>query len=121
MNKIKIAVLAFAMLIGVAAFSPSYDVSADAKGEILKGYNEVGGATETRTLQGSIKTFVNVLLYIIGVLSVIMIVVGGIRYTTSAGDSTKVTAAKNTIMYAVVGLAIAILAYAIVNFVLTNL
>jgi hypothetical protein len=50
-----------------------------------------------------------------------MIIVGGIRYVTSAGDSSKVKAAKDTIMYSVVGLAIAILAYAIVNFVIRQL
>jgi hypothetical protein len=121
MNKIKLIVLTFAMLIGVAAIVPSQAASADAKGEILKGYNEAGGATETKTVQSTIKTVVNVLLYVIGVLSVIMIIVGGIKYTISAGDSSKVTSAKNTIMYAVVGLIVAILAYAIVNFVLTQL
>jgi hypothetical protein len=46
-----------------------------------------------------------------------MIIYGGIRYTTSAGDSSHVKAAKDTILYAVVGLVVAILAYAIVNFV----
>jgi hypothetical protein len=121
MNKIKLVVLTFAMLIGIAAMVPSHSASADAKGEILKGYNEVGGNTETRTVQSSVKTVVNVMLYIIGALSVIMIVVGGIKYTISAGDSSKVTSAKNTIMYAVVGLAVALFAYAIVNFVLKSL
>lgn len=58
---------------------------------------------------------VNTLLFIIGAVSVIMLIWGGIRYTTSAGNSTSVTAAKNTIMYAVIGLIIAFLAYAIVN------
>jgi ABC-type Fe3+ transport system permease subunit len=61
---------------------------------------------------------VNTLLYIIGAISVIMIIIGGIRYTTSAGDSSGVTAAKNTILYAVIGLVIAFVSYAIVNWVL---
>jgi hypothetical protein len=47
-----------------------------------------------------------------------MIVVSGIRYMTSAGDAAKITGAKNGIFYAVIGLVIAILAYAIVNFVI---
>ena len=50
----------------------------------------------------------------------IMLIWGGILYTTSSGDSNKVTTAKNTIMYAVIGLVVAIFAYAIVNFVLTT-
>ena len=67
------------------------------------------------------KTVVNVLLYVIGALSVVMLIFGGIRYTLSAGDSNKVTAAKNTIMYALIGLVVAFLAYAIVNWVLGSI
>ncbi len=63
-------------------------------------------------------TIVNVLLFLIGAISVIMLIIGGIRYTISAGDSGNVTAAKNTILYAIVGLVIAFLAFAIVNWVL---
>lgn len=67
------------------------------------------------------KTVVNILLYVIGAVSVIMLIVGGIRYTVSNGDAKQVEAAKNTIMYAIIGLVIAFLAYAIVNWVLTGL
>ncbi|TWP18755.1 hypothetical protein EUA71_01480, partial [TM7 phylum sp. oral taxon 352] len=65
-----------------------------------------------------VKQFVNIFLFAVGALSVIMLIWGGIRYTTSAGDSNKVTAAKNTVLYAIVGLVVAILAYAIVNMVI---
>lgn len=68
-----------------------------------------------------LNSVVNILLYVVGTVSVIMIIVGGIRYTTSAGDSNGVSSAKNTIIYAVVGLVVAVMAYAIVNFVLKNL
>ncbi len=64
-----------------------------------------------------IKTVVNTLLFVVGVISVIVIIVGGIMYTVSGGDSGGVTKAKNTILYAVVGLVVAFLAYAIVNWV----
>jgi hypothetical protein len=68
---------------------------------------------------GSIFTLVvNILLFIIGAISVIMLIIGGIRYTISAGDSGAVTAAKNTILYAIIGLVIAFLAFAIINWVL---
>jgi glucose uptake protein GlcU len=60
---------------------------------------------------------VSTLLFILGILAVIMIIVGGIRYVTSAGDASRVKAAKDTVMYSVVGLVVAILAYAIVTFV----
>ncbi|MBR3256943.1 hypothetical protein IKG02_01485 [Candidatus Saccharibacteria bacterium] len=58
------------------------------------------------------------ILFAVGAISVIMLIVGGLRYALSAGDSKKVTDAKNTILYALIGLVIAILSYAIVDFVL---
>jgi hypothetical protein len=79
------------------------------------------GAGTPTTLFGAgsiFTTVVNVLLFIIGAICVIMLIWGGIRYTTSAGNSANVTAAKNTIMYAIIGLVIAFLAFAIVNWVL---
>lgn len=69
---------------------------------------------------GLIKRVVNILLFIIGAIAVIMLIIGGIRYTISGGDQNSVTAAKNTILYAIVGIIVAIFAYAIVNFVLAE-
>lgn len=69
---------------------------------------------------GVFQTITNVLLFIIGAISVIMLIIGGIRYVVSGGDSSAVTAAKNTILYAIVGIIVALLAYALVNFVLTS-
>lgn len=73
-----------------------------------------GNTDNTRTL---IKTVINTLLYIIGIISVIMVIIGGFMYSVSSGDSANVTKAKNTIVYALVGLVIAFLAYAMVNWV----
>ena len=70
---------------------------------------------------GIFKTITNTILYVLGAVSVIMLIYGGIRYTISGGDSAQVTAAKNTIMYAIVGVVVALLAYAIINFVITSL
>jgi hypothetical protein len=67
---------------------------------------------------GIFKTITNVLLFIIGAVSVIMLIIGGIRYVVSGGDSSAVTGAKNTILYAIVGIVVALLAYALVNFVI---
>ena len=72
---------------------------------------------EECTLGYRVQQVINVLLFIIGVVSVIMIIIGGIKYTLSNGDSSAITSAKNTIMYAVIGLVVALLAYAIINFV----
>lgn len=71
--------------------------------------------------EGSLfKTIVDTMLFLIGSLSVIMLIYGGIRYTISRGDSGEVNNAKNTILYAIVGLIVSILAYAIVNFVVVQ-
>jgi hypothetical protein len=67
---------------------------------------------------GIITTITNILLFIAGALAVIMLIFGGIRYTVSGGNSSAVTAAKNTILYAIVGLIVAFLAFAAVNWVL---
>lgn len=91
-------------------------------------YQACSGAAESEVcassgdnVNGFIKNIVNALLFIIGALAVVMIIVGAIRYVASAGNSSQTSAAKNTILYAVVGLLLAVFAFAIVNFVLTRL
>ncbi|HSE61930.1 MAG TPA: hypothetical protein VLA88_06620 [Candidatus Saccharimonadales bacterium] len=59
--------------------------------------------------------------FIIGAVSVLMIIIGGIRYVTSNGEQQQVTSAKNTIIYAVVGVVVAMVAYAIVHFVISQI
>lgn len=70
------------------------------------------------TLFGRISS---ILIFIVGAVSVIMIVFGGFRYVTSAGDTARVKGAKDTILYAVIGLVFALIATAIVSFVEGNL
>lgn len=118
MNKLKVmiagvlamTVLAFAT---VPVANAQYTLRNGA--EAAKGEGAADGINRPNDL---VKNVVNGILYFVGILSVVMLIWGGILYTTSAGDSNKVTTAKNTIMYAVIGLVIAIFAYAIVNFVL---
>ena len=71
--------------------------------------------------KGLIKTVVNVLLWAVGILSVIMIIFSGFRYITSAGDASKTKSARSTLIYSVVGLIVAIMAWAIVNMVINRL
>lgn len=66
-------------------------------------------------------TLINTMIMIIGAVAVIMIVIGGLRYVLSGGDASAVQSAKNTILYAVIGVVIAIMSYAIVNFVVLKL
>ena len=83
--------------------------------QVQSGVNKAGGAGQN--LQPQIQNAINTLLFVIGVVAVIMIIIGGIKYTLSNGDSAQITSAKNTILYAVIGIVVALLAYAIVNFV----
>lgn len=78
------------------------------------------GDEDTNSLNDLIATIINVLSVLVGVLAVVMIIIGGFRYVTSGGNSEKVTGAKNTILYALIGLVIVALAQAIVRFVLKN-
>ena len=68
-----------------------------------------------------IKTVIDLASMIVGAVSVIMIIVGGLRYITSAGDSSKVSSAKSTILYAIVGLVIVVFAQTIVKYVINKL
>jgi succinate dehydrogenase hydrophobic anchor subunit len=69
-------------------------------------------------VDGVFTRITNTVLYVVGAISVLMLIWGGLRYIISGGDSKKITDAKNTILYALLGLIIAFFAYAIVNFVL---
>jgi hypothetical protein len=91
--------------------SDGIDSAACARGE--------GQSEDLTSETGVFRTVTNILLFIIGAVSVIMLVIGGVRYTISGGDSTQVTAAKNTILYAIIGIVVAILAYAAVDFVIS--
>lgn len=72
-------------------------------------------------LMNVLNIIINVALGVIGFVAVAMIILGGVQYTTSTGDAAKVTKAKDTILYGIIGLVIALLAFAIVNFILGNI
>lgn len=78
--------------------------------------SDIGLAEEQ--ISDLIATAIDLFSLIIGIIAVVMIMVGGVKYITSQGDSGNVTAAKNTILYAVIGLVIVALAQLIVRFVL---
>ena len=101
---------------GGAATSESKQAVCDGLG--LTGGNCGGG--NRRTVNDLIKQIIEVLSVIIGVTAVIMIMVGGFKYITSAGDSNNISSAKNTILYALVGLVVVALAQLIVKFVLSK-
>ena len=80
------------------------------------GIGATGQKDESRTANAIVEDVVNWFLFIVGAIAVIMLIYGGFKYITSGGDASNVTAAKNTILYAVIGLIVVVLAGAIVNF-----
>ena len=120
------AAFVFALVAVFAPVAPANAQSSDC-GELSGGINagvncaNPGDSVPQNLFGGEnsvFTTIVNVLLFLIGAISVIMLIYGGIRYTISGGNSANVTAAKNTILYAIIGLIVAFLAFAIVNWVL---
>ncbi len=83
--------------------------------------DECGDGDADASVQNIIQTVIDVFSIIVGAVSVIMIIIGGLRYITSSGDSGNVQAAKNTILYAIVGLVIVIFAQTIVRFVVDRI
>lgn len=67
-----------------------------------------------------IRLIINIFSLVVGVVAVIMIIIGGLKYITSSGDSNNITSAKNTILYAIIGLIVVALAQFIVKFVLSK-
>jgi uncharacterized membrane protein len=79
-----------------------------------------GGDTAASDVDRLVDNVINILSLVVGVVAVIMIIIGGMRYITSNGDSGQVGNAKNTILYAVIGLVVVALAQIIVRFVVNR-
>ena len=83
--------------------------------------DEVGdGGHNAGSLKDVVIKVINGILGVVGLVAVVMVILGGISYMTSAGDASKVKKGKDTILYGLIGLVIVGLAFAIVNFVITN-
>lgn len=123
MLKLLSVFLSFALLLGFLSILSVSPVAAQAGGAVDRGLNAARADGVPDNLTGGegsiIKKAVDLMLYAVVVLSVIMIIFGGVRYVVSGGKKESITAAKNTILYAVVGLLVAIFANAIIQFVLT--
>ena len=114
-------VMAFRCVDGTFATNPAGCVSGDGTGG--KGGTDYSGTSfeKNNNLEDVLKGGINLAIGVIGFIAVVVIIYGGFMYTTSAGDSNKVTKAKNAIMYGIIGLVVAMLAFAIVNFVIGGL
>ncbi len=129
-QKIKLYMLVFAstIMMSVPALVPATASAgcSNIGNQLVIGENIAAGSNEvtcaaTNTNGGDLakiaSTLVNIFSIIVGAVAVIMIIYGGFRYITSGGDSGKVGNAKNTLLYAIVGLLIVVFAQLIIHFV----
>ncbi len=98
-------------------FCLSLSQSALAVTKIDEGARDAKPAGVSGDLQGSFSQIANLLIFLVGAVAVIMLIIGGLRYVISQGDAAQVKSAKDTLLYSIIGIVVAILAYAIVNFV----
>lgn len=133
-KKLKLLFLSFSSLIILGAplavgATVSADTSVDIGGSVCSGTS--GDLTKTKNAANCqdtgvsqfdkyVKFALNMLSIIVGIAAVIMIIVAGLRYVTSGGKEEGVKNAKNTILYAIIGLVVVALAQIIVHFVLTE-
>lgn len=116
------------VMVPALAVAPTAFAASGIQGALCAGSNlDISGAQETCPANASTSTFnkflttiINIFSAIVGVIAVIMIIVGGLRYITSGGDANKVGAAKQTLIYAIIGLVVVALAQLIVHFVLNQ-
>ena len=134
-QKIKNIVIAFTLMlaVGAPALVPVAVSAESVKESLCRGTNiaatgdsnSPGAGCESATADGSAgklyelaAKIVNIFSVIVGIIAVLMIIYGGFKYITSGGDSGNISGAKNTLIYAIVGLVVVALAQFIVRFVL---
>ena len=128
LKKLKLSIIAtFAFAFVGLAVVPVGVSAANIDGSLCTGADLKFGEPEDCDPEGSetklnelVTDIVNIFSVIVGIVAVIMIIIGGFKYITSGGDSGNVTGAKNTILYAIIGLVVVALAQFIVKFVLSK-
>jgi uncharacterized sodium:solute symporter family permease YidK len=112
-----VVTLIFGMVVAPTALVHA-DASTEAACNAVSDNN--GCNTTGPNITSIVKTVINILSVLVGVVAVIMIIIGGLKYVTSNGDSNAISSAKNTILYAIVGLVIVAMSQFIVQFVLNK-
>lgn len=126
MKKITIAIATFMLAVLGLSFPATVHAASDICNQSgvpaeVRRANGCAGAGDQATVSEVIVGIINGVVGAMALVAVIFIIVGGINYMTSAGDAGKIQKAKNTILYAIIGLIICVLAFAIVNFVIKNI
>jgi len=135
-KKLKISLLALVslslfaapLLVPVSAYAAAAAAPADIQSGLCSGASldasggtcDVTASDAQSTVTKTLALIINIFSLVVGVAAVIMIIIGGLRYIISGGDSGNVTSAKNTILYAIIGLVVVALSQFIVKFVLTK-
>jgi type IV secretory pathway VirB2 component (pilin) len=122
-KKIKLIITAVAFAVSIAGVGVvQTSVFAAPADDVCDGIKATGGTCtgDGGNVDTLVKTIVQIISAVAGIVAVIMIIISGIKYITSGGDSTKITSAKNTLIYAIVGLVIVVLSQFIVHFVVNR-
>ena len=80
--------------------------------------SELTDVADDNTLEADVKTILSAIIGVLGFVCVVVMIIGGVNYMTSSGDTGKVEKAKKTILYGLIGLIVCVLAFAIVQFVI---
>lgn len=123
---LSLAIAASLLILSFAFVSlPTFADSGSNANAVCNGVNVTGGGGcgagdkgASDSINSVIKTVVNILSWVVGIAAVIMVIIGGLLYVISSGDATKAAKARNTIIYALVGLVVVALAQVIVRFVI---
>lgn len=126
MNKLKLFFVSLIAIMGITpAIAPMYlkaqvenNINCGLKGNFSKDCDEapVDDGTLTNTIQIAIRVFQTA----VGLIAVFFVIYGGLKYITSGGNDAGIKGAKNTLLYAVVGLVVVLIAEGIIRFVLTR-
>jgi hypothetical protein len=118
----QLVLIAALALIPVSALAETPQAAAcrGARGN-LSSDGDCVGADGINAFEGGLKSIANILIFAVGAVAVLMVIIGGLRYALSGGDASGIKSAKDTILYAIVGVVVAALSYAVVNFVIFKL
>lgn len=128
MSILKKTLVIFLSVITIISFASSGIIAANTADQVCEG---IGGAVgingcdptasqQGRSLPELVALIINIFSWVVGAVAVIMLIYAGFRYITGGGDDNSIKSAKNTILYAVIGLVVVVLSQVIVNFVLNQ-
>jgi len=128
MKRFLITLLAIVCMLGIGvnsafAVEPYEDVSDDICASLspdIPNYEAICGGGGEDELMLNVKNILNTVYFWVAIVAVIAIIIGGVKYMTSQGDANKVKAGKDTLLYAIIGLVVVLLAFSITNFILRS-